>query len=99
MQLSKAPQFVEVGTPLLHVIMPGEPPSPLLGMQPLDPLGMGGSPEAKVHAPSWRAIISRRWCSASVIPGAARADDVTTAKMAKKVLNCIAKLLDWGVNE
>ena len=40
----KIPQFFVVGTPLLQVITPGEPPNPLFGTQPLELLGIGGEP-------------------------------------------------------
>jgi hypothetical protein len=43
-QVVKIPQFFVVGTPSLQVMIPGEPPNPLLGTQPLELLGIGGSP-------------------------------------------------------
>jgi len=88
-QIWKKSQFVEVDVPLLHDIMAVALP------QVLDPSVRLLIPEAKEHSdPAWRAIISRRRCSALVIPGAARADDATRAKMAKKVVNCIVKLYE-----
>lgn len=45
LQLSKIfEQSFVVGTPSLQVITPGEPPSPLLGTQPFELLGIGGEP-------------------------------------------------------
>jgi hypothetical protein len=85
--------FTVTGEPLLHITMVSGPDPVVSETQPVEPLAMSGFPR-NVHtggATFWRVIISRRWCSALVIPGAARTDNVTTAKKAKKVLNCMVK--------
>ena len=53
-------RVVRDGRGTLHVSITSEMQFPFLGDRMVHT-------EAKVHAPSWRAIISRRWCSASEI--------------------------------